>query len=93
MTVSGQRNIPLSAHSALRLTPQQERALISFEGSIEGELGSSRQCWEAGVRPWPTMDNLVEKGLAVHEGWWDEDTGHIYHLTAAGAAERARLLS
>jgi hypothetical protein len=74
-----------------KLTRQQKIALLSFEGSVEGEKSSGQQCWEAGVRPWPTMSNLEDKGLCVYDEWWDENTGAIYSLTAAGAVERKLL--
>lgn len=76
----------------VKLTRQQQLALCSFEGSAEGEMGSAGACWNEGVRPWPTMDNLVEKGLAVLVEWYDEYEGYLYKLTALGAVEREKAL-
>lgn len=74
----------------VKLTRQQEAALMSFEESYEGGEGSDGLCWMEGVRPWPTMSNLVDKGLATWVCWIDEDAGNEYRLTTLGAAERAR---
>jgi hypothetical protein len=76
-----------------KLTPQQMRALFAFEGSAEGDTASEGQCWAAGVRPWPTMWNLVAKGVAVDAGEaHDEEDGYLYALTAAGGVERDLLI-
>lgn len=42
--------------------------------------------WDQGVRPWPTMDNLVKLGLVERVQWWDEEAGWQYELTDAGKA-------
>lgn len=76
------------------LTRQQQRALCSFDGSVEGAQGSDMGCWEEAVRPWPTMDNLIAKGLCerTERLSWAEEEGWIYELTAEGAVEREKAL-
>jgi hypothetical protein len=85
--------VALTGHdqpAAQTLTRQQERAMLAFlwsagaEGfDIEAYDGS---VWDQGVRPWPTMDNLVKLGLVERIQWWDEEAGWQYELTDAGKA-------
>ena len=37
-----------------------------------------------GYRPWPTMDNLIDKGLVERVAWEGEHEGWLYALTPAG---------
>lgn len=48
--------------------------------------------WDAGVRPWPTMDNLCEKGLIRPVAWWGPEDGHEYRLTDLGRDYMRRLV-
>lgn len=82
---SDQRNL-----SALKLTKRQERAMLAFlykynERGYDDEATDSA-VWDWGVRPWPTMDNLVAKGLIEKAGWWGPEDGHLWKLTDAGRA-------
>lgn len=70
---------------AIRLTRQQERALRMFSVKWPDDIVTDGQCWDdARCRPWPTMDNLIAKGLIEREGWWGEEFGWEYKLTPAG---------
>jgi hypothetical protein len=60
------------------LTRQQEQALKAFRVDGEAYDGS---IWDEGVRPWPTMDNLVKLGYVERVQWWDEEAGWQYELT------------
>jgi hypothetical protein len=63
------------------LTKQQTRAMCAFEFDDEP---SDASVWELGVRPWPTMENLVAKGLIERGPWWDKEHGYLYRLTDSG---------
>lgn len=69
----------------ITLTLQQARALRAFCHPYEGETTTSEGCWMEGVRPWPTMENLCAIGLAVEDGYLNQDEGYAYKLTALGA--------
>jgi hypothetical protein len=70
---------------AVRLTRQQERAFRLFDVRWPDDFVTDGQCWDdARCRPWPTMDNLIRKGLIDRDGWVDQDTGWEYKLTPAG---------
>lgn len=68
----------------MKLTRQQQRALRVFR--YDDGRATDGAVWDEGVRPWPTMDNLVEKGLATRGGWLDPEWGYEYTLTDAGRA-------
>ncbi len=78
-----------------KLTKQQARALRAFLYVYSATGIDPETCgaavWDCGVRPWPTMDNLVAKGLVEMAGWFGPDEGHGYRLTEAGYAEIDRL--
>ena len=78
---------------AAALTRQQRQALRNaFEESEDEGYGSDSMCWDGGVRPWPTMDNLAKLGFCRYIGWEDEP-GRMYSLTADGADLRQALVS
>lgn len=49
--------------------------------------------WDWGVRPWPTMDNLVTKGLVTVDGWYGPEEGNHYVLTDAGREYMAAVVA
>lgn len=75
------------------LTRQQEAALRAFDGSHVGETSSDSACWLEDVRPWPTMDNLIAKGLVERLAWFGPEDGWEYALTEAGARAREVVLA
>ena len=84
------RDAHAAAQTAPRLTPQQVRAMLAFLWSA-GTEGFDTEAfdgsvWDWGVRPWPTMGNLVGLGLVERVQWWDEEAGWQYELTDAGKA-------
>ncbi len=76
----------MATTEAARLTKQQRRALLLWRG-WPYDFVTDGQVWdEARHRPWPTMDNLIAKGLIQRHGWIDEDAGWEYDLTDDGRA-------
>jgi len=72
------------------LTKRQERAMLAFlyRASARGydDEATDSSVWDWGVRPWPTMANLRDKGLIEDAGWWGPEDGHLYKLTDLGHA-------
>lgn len=68
----------------MKLTKQQARAMRSFQGNSY-EYTYDDEVAACGVCPWPTMSNLIKKGLIVSYEW-DDETGWTYWPTSEGAA-------
>jgi len=68
------------------LTAQQTRAMRSFCWGIDGidDQATDTSAWNEGVRPWPTMGNLVKKGLIETVEWVGHEDGWLYKLTPLG---------
>lgn len=70
------------------LTRQQQAMLGEFWAANWPECPyqhTDRTLMEGtGYRCWPTMDNLVAKGLVEHVEWEDDDSGWLYRVTPAG---------
>jgi predicted ArsR family transcriptional regulator len=79
-----------------RLTKQQERAMRAFlwPSSPRGfdDHAGDLTVWSYGVRPWPTMDNLVAKGLVEAESWNGHEEGWNWQLTDLGRDYMRRLV-
>ena len=79
------------------LTRQQRAMLSEFWASnwpecpYEHTDGSLME--GTGYRAWPTMDNLVAKGLVARVGWEDDYSGWLYRVTPAGHAVLAAAFS
>lgn len=70
------------------LSHQQARAMLAFLWSA-GSRGFDDEAydatvWDWGVRPWPTMENLANKGLIEAVGWWGPEEGWQWRLTDLG---------
>ncbi len=76
------------------LTKQQQRAMLAFlymdtydEEACDGAV------WDRGVRPWPTMDNLADKGMVTKDLWYGEESGWNWRLTDLGCAYMQAVVS
>lgn len=82
--------------SAAKLTKRQERAMLAFLwGGPRGfdDEACDGAVWDWGVRPWPTMDNLVTKGLIERDSWNGLEEGWLYRLTDAGRSYMADVVA
>ena len=74
--------------ATVRLTKQQERAMLAFLWNAGSRGFDDEACdgavWDWGIRPWPTMDNLAAKGLVVCDAWYGPEEGHNWRLTDLG---------
>lgn len=76
------------AHAIPSVTKRQRQAMRAFlwswgrEGYDDSTCDGA--CWDQGVRPWPTMDNLCTKGLIVRDEWFGSEEGWTYKLTDLG---------
>ena len=79
------------------LTKQQQRAMLAFlwSGGPRGfdDEACDGSVWDYGVRPWPTMDNLVAKGLVERDSWYGPEEGWNYRLTDAGREYMAAVVA
>lgn len=70
------------------LTKQQARAMLAFLWAAGREGFDNEACdgavWDNGVRPWPTMDNLEQKGLVRMDAWYGPEEGRLWALTEEG---------
>ncbi len=88
----------MSGHAdTISLTRQQERAMLAFLWRAGSRGFEDETCdsavWDWGVRPWPTMDNLIAKGLIVADGWYGPEEGHNYRLTDLGRSYMATVVA
>lgn len=70
------------------MTKQQKRAMRAFLWKYGTDGIDPETCdaaiWDQGVRPWPTMDNLIAQGFVTRVGWISAEEGYDYRLTSSG---------
>lgn len=81
----------------VKLTKQQARAMLAFlwVGGTRGyeDEACDGAIWDWNVRPWPTTDNLIAKGLIEKDSWNGPEEGWCYRLTDSGREYMARVVA